>query len=103
MKGVRKALRRHRFEVYDVNEDNTSQLCNGCKKKVEPMCFEGGHGAIYKVRRCVTADCIRTTLHRYLNAALDILYVLRSECVTGVRLVEFTRKYKTALARAAVS
>ena len=50
MKSVRTALRRRRIEVYDINEDYTSQLCNLCHEKVVPICSEGWGIAIFGVR-----------------------------------------------------
>lgn len=99
VKGVRRALRERGVEMYEVNEDYTSQLCNGCHCKVVPMYSEAGGHAIHGVRRCLAATCMRTTLNRDLNAALNIKYIFEQETRTGVRPVKFTRRYQTAAAR----
>jgi hypothetical protein len=94
VKEVRKALRRRGVEVYDVNEDYTSQLCNCCHNKVVPMYSEGGGYAIHSVRRCTTATCKLMTLNRDLNAALNILYIFMEETLHGSRPEVFTRRYQ---------
>ena len=40
VKGVAMALKERGVQVYDVNEDYTSQLCNGCHNKIIPK-FSG--------------------------------------------------------------
>ena len=102
VKAVRKALRRRGVEVYDVNEDYTSQLCNSCHSKVVPMYSKGGGKAIYSVRRCTTTTCMRMTMNRDVNAALNILYIFMAETLHGSRPEVFTRRYQTELARATV-
>ena len=73
------ALRKRGVEIYEVEEDYTSQLCNECKCKVVPMYSEGGGMAIHGVRRCLTATCMRKTMNRDVNAALNILYIFTHE------------------------
>ena len=102
VKGVRRALRERGVEMYDVNEDYTSQLCNCCHSKVVPMYSQGGGMAIHAVRRCNSATCMRNTLNRDANAALNILYVFTVETLHGNRPQVFTRRYQTDLARAAL-
>ena len=102
VKGVRKALRERGVEMYDVNEDYTSQLCNCCHGKVVPMYNEGGGMVIHGVRRCLSATCMRKTLNRDANAALNILYIFTEETLHGDRPQVFTRTYQTQLARAAL-
>ncbi|RLN26509.1 hypothetical protein BBJ28_00024584, partial [Nothophytophthora sp. Chile5] len=102
VKGVRRALRERGVEMYDVNEDYTSQLCNCCHGKVVPMYSQGGGMAIHGVRRCLSATCMRKTLNRDVNAALNILYIFTVETLQGDRPRVFTRRYQTELARAAV-
>ena len=97
VKEIRKALRRRGVEVYDVNEDYTSQLCNCCKQKLVPMYSEGGNMAIHGVRRCLTATCMRKTLNRDVNAAVNMLFVFNYENLRGSRPKVFTRKYQTRL------
>jgi hypothetical protein len=103
VKGVRKALRQHGVEMYDVYEDYTSQLCSCCHKKLEPMYSEGGEFAIHAVRRCLTANCKCKVWNRDLNAALNILHVFLHESKYGVRPDVFTRRYQISDARATVS
>ena len=103
VKEVRKALKRRGVEVYDVNEDYSSQLCNCCHTKVVPMYSEGGGMAIHSVRRCLSATCMRKTMNRDLNAALNILYIFTHEALHGNRPEVFTRRYQTELARAAAA
>ena len=102
VKGVRRALRERGVEMYDVNEDYTSQLCNCCHSKVVPMYSQGGGKAIHGVRRCISATCMRKTLNRDANAALNILYVFTEETLHGQRPQVFTRRYQSDLARAAL-
>ena len=102
VKGVRRALRERGVEMYDVNEDYTSQLCNCCHSKVVPMYSQGGGMAIHGVRRCISATCMRKTLNRDANAALNILYVFTVEALHGDRPQVFTRRYQSDLARAAL-
>jgi hypothetical protein len=94
VKEVRKALRRRGVEVYDVNEDYTSQLCHCCHNKVVPMYSEGGEFAIHGVRRCLSATCMRKTLNRDINASLNILYIFFAETLHGARPEVFTRRYQ---------
>jgi transposase len=100
VKGVRSALRRRRVETYDVNEDYTSQLCNCCHSKLVPMYSQGGGMAIHGVRRCISATCMRKTLNRDTNAALNILYIFMAETLQHERPQVFTRIYQSDLARA---
>ncbi|RLN94995.1 hypothetical protein BBJ28_00019981, partial [Nothophytophthora sp. Chile5] len=102
VKGVRRALRERGVEMYDVNEDYTSQLCNCCHGKVVPMYSQGGGMAIHGVRRYLSATCMRKTLNRDVNAALNILCIFTVETLQGDRPRVFTRRYQTELARAAV-
>ena len=102
VKGVRRALRERGVELYDVNEDYTSQLCHCCYNKVVPMYSEGGTKAIHGVRRCLTATCMRKTLNRDVNAALNILYIFKEESLHGYRPVKFTLTFQTELRRAAI-
>jgi Putative transposase DNA-binding domain len=98
VKGIRKALRRKNVEIYDVNEDYTSQLCHCCYEKLVPMYSEGGEEgegeAIHGVRRCLTTECVRKTLNRDINAAINILYVFEEETSTGVKPEKFTRTFQ---------
>ena len=90
VKGVRRALRERGVELYDVNEDYTSQLCNCCHGKVVPMYSEDGGMAIHGVRRCLSATCMRKTLNSDVNAALNILYIFTVETLHGERPRAFT-------------
>ena len=94
VKEVRTALRKRGVEVYDVEEDYTSQLCNSCHVKVVPMCQEGGRGEIYGVRRCTAAGCPRNIMNRDANAAMNILFIFKEESRTGHRPEVFTRVYQ---------
>ena len=100
VKGVRKALKKRGVELYDVNEDYTSQLCNSCHGKVVPMYSQGGRMAIHGVRRCLSAICVRKTLNRDVNAAINMAYVFTYETLHGHRPELFTRTYQSRLARA---
>ena len=102
VKAVRRALRQRGFELYDINEDYTSQLCNCCHGKLVPMYSQGGHMAIRGVRRCLSATCMRKTLNRDVNAALNMWHVFVVETLQGVRPQVFTRTYQRNLARAAL-
>jgi hypothetical protein len=98
VKGVRRALRKRGIEVHDVNEDYTSQLCNSCHKKVKPLFTqggkEGGGKEVYGVRRCLTATCLRNSVNRDANAALNMLHVFSEEALHGARPVEYTVEYQ---------
>ena len=98
VKAVRKALRQKKVELYDVNEYNTSKLCHGCHKVLEPMYSEGGAKKgepIHGVRRCTTSEhCKRKTLNRDINAALNILHVFVEEVCTGERPKPFTPNFQ---------
>ena len=102
VKGVRRALRECGVEMYDVNENYTSQLCNCCHSKVVSMYSEGGGMAIHEVRRCISATCMRKKLNRDANAALNILHVFTVEALHGDSPQAFTRRYHSDLARAAL-
>jgi hypothetical protein len=78
VKGVRKALRKRGVEMYDVNKDYTSQLCNCCHSKVVSMYSQGGGMAIHGVQRCLAATCMRKTCNCNANVALNNLYVFRT-------------------------
>ena len=101
VKEVRRALRRRGVAVYDVQEDYTSQLCNGCKEKLVPMYSEGGGYAIHGVRRCLSATCMRNTWNRDINASLNILYIFIEETLHRSRPERFTRTYQAEQARQA--
>ena len=98
VEGVRQALRRMWVEVYDVNEDYTSQLCHHCHEKLVLMYSQGGEGrggsAIHCVRRCLTATCVRNILNRDVNAAVNMLYVFEHEVQYRVRPQCYTRAYQ---------
>ena len=81
MKGVRKALRRRGVEVYDVNEDYTSQLCNCCHNKVVPMYSEGSRYAIHSVRRCLTPTCMRKTLKVMMMVMMMVIHTTMYDSV----------------------
>jgi hypothetical protein len=91
VKGVRQALRERGIEVNDVNETTrascataaTSTLCTKGEK-------DGGGKEVYGVRRCLTATCLRNTMNRDANAALNVLNVFTEEALRGARPVEYT-------------
>jgi hypothetical protein len=100
VKGVRRALQQRGVEMYDVQEDYTSQLCSSCQMKMKPMYSEGGESAIHGVHRCITANCQCKLWNRDVNAALNMLNIFLHETVYGVRPVVFTRTYHRSFVRA---
>ncbi|GAB9474700.1 hypothetical protein Gpo141_00011818 [Globisporangium polare] len=71
----------------DVNEDYTSQLCNGCHGKVVSIYGKGGVWYIFT--ECDAVYRMRKTLKRDVESAQNIRYIFMEEARHGVRQSEF--------------
>ena len=69
---IRKRLRERGIEVYDINEDYTSQLNNVCYKK-----FDAEKNEIYAVRCCTTTNCSHNGSEVIRDVIIFMMFSLR--------------------------
>jgi hypothetical protein len=79
---LKKLFRRHGYEIYMINEYNTSKLCNKCSCKTEKFKWIKNKKTrrdqlLWKLLRCTSVKC--STIHnRDQNAARNMLKIVNS-------------------------
>ena len=93
---LKKMFRRHGYEIYMINEYNTSKLCNKCSCETERFKWiknkkTGGDQLLWKLLRCKSVIC--STIHnRDQNAARNMLKIVDSIFKGKGRPKEYVRK-----------
>ena len=90
------------FQVHMVDEYKTSQICNGCHCKLKPVKHKRidkngtlNVSVVRGVKQCATTKCL-VTHNRDINAAKNMLHLLRTEMDGQSRPDAFKRKKKVA-------
>ena len=110
-KRLRKILRSFGYNVYLINEYNTSKICNNCNHEVENFKKmksnkpknKGKNILVWGLVRCKNENCNQATIqnkrityktiyNRDTNAVLNMLYIIKTLIKTGKRPKLFTYK-----------
>ena len=94
-KRLRKLLIRHGFEVYKINEYNTSKLCNRCCCENERFKYvkgkDGKDHLLWGLLRCTNVNC-KTIHNRDHNSSRNMLKITKSIFKGRGRQIEY-KKY----------
>ena len=110
-KRLRKILRSFGYNVYLINEYNTSKICNNCNHEVDNFLErktnkpknKGKNILVWGLVRCKNENCNQATIqnkrityktiyNRDTNAVLNMLYIVKTLIKTGKRPKLFTYK-----------
>jgi hypothetical protein len=107
-KKIIKIFKRYGYEVYLINEYNTSKLCNECcsktekfhKRKSQKPKLKGQYELVHGLLRCQSSEC-EIIHNRDKNAVKNMLKIVKSIKEKGERPKEYCRKitrpYQSAL------
>ena len=98
---IKMLLRKKGYEIYLINEFNTSKLCNNCSKEMKNYVDDKGK-EIWGLKCCKNIKCKPTNFktktiyenrihNRDINACKNMLKIIKELIKTGKRIKEYTR------------
>ena len=93
---MKRLFKRYGYEVYLIDEYNTSKLCNKCGSENENYKHKGEDGHCHKVwglLRCKSDKCL-TFHNRDDNSALNMIKITKEIFKNGTRPEKYKNLYK---------
>lgn len=94
-KRLRRLLKIYGYEIYKINEYNTSKLCNKCQHEMERIKVKGKDGKDYlswALLRCKNVKC-KTIYNRDHNSSRNMIKITKNIMLGKGRPVEYQRQH----------